>query len=159
VETLGHLHWLDRSNPGGGGDQGDFGEMSAHPKPSGDGIQLGLLELSVRTMSHVKITSMRKGGQSSESNADGHDRREDLTKDGNMRQGDKSGWAIEVYKQKGSGYQEEEQEELLELDLDIEEEEIAKKFLAIVVYYSRKSYNAKYVFEEMLHAWGISSMG
>jgi hypothetical protein len=38
------------------------------------------------------------------------------------------------------------------LEIDPEEEEIAQKFLAIVVYYSCKSFNAKVLFAEMLNA-------
>jgi hypothetical protein len=74
--------------------------------------------------------------------------------------GEKSGWEIEVYKHQTTETPgEDEQEDLLEIDLDGEEEEISRKFLAIVVYYSRKSFSAKYLFAEMMNAWGISSMG
>jgi hypothetical protein len=47
---------------------------------------------------------------------------------------------------------------LLKIDLDVEEEEIARKFLAIALYYSQKSFSAKVLFAEMLNVWGISSM-
>jgi hypothetical protein len=43
----------------------------------------------------------------------------------------------------------------VELDLDEVEAEISLKFLAIGVFYSRKSYNPKYLFSDMLNAWRI----
>jgi hypothetical protein len=52
----------------------------------------------------------------------------------------------------------EDYEELLEFDLEEEEAEIAHKSLAIAVYYSRKNFNAQYLFSEMLHAWGIAKL-
>jgi hypothetical protein len=52
----------------------------------------------------------------------------------------------------------EDYEELLEFDLEEEEAEIAQKSLAIAVYYSRKNFNAQYLFSEMLHAWGIAKL-
>jgi hypothetical protein len=65
-------------------------------------------------------------------------------------------WALEVYK----GHKEEatlpmKEEEFLELDLDVVEAEISLKYLAIGVFYSRKSYNPKYLFLDMMNAWGI----
>jgi hypothetical protein len=47
------------------------------------------------------------------------------------------------------------EEELLELDLDVVEAKISLKYLAIGVFYSRKSYNPKYLFLDMMNAWGI----
>jgi hypothetical protein len=43
VSSLGHLFWLNQSVPGGGGDQGDFGEEYTHPKPPGASCKSELL--------------------------------------------------------------------------------------------------------------------
>jgi hypothetical protein len=75
-------------------------------------------------------------------------------------QGERSGWEIELYKHKEAGSSGKDAlEDALEIDLEVEEEEISRKFLAIAVYYSRKSFGAKYLFAEMVNAWGIANMG
>jgi hypothetical protein len=53
---------------------------------------------------------------------------------------------------------EEEEEDILEFDLDEEEARTTAKVMAIVVFYSQKSYNAKCLFTDMLHAWGIPKL-
>jgi hypothetical protein len=64
---------------------------------------------------------------------------------------------MEVYH--GTGTQKvEDEEEILEFDLEEEQDEIAQKFLAIVVYHSHKSFSAQYLFSDMLHAWGIAEL-
>jgi hypothetical protein len=68
-------------------------------------------------------------------------------------------WALEVYgKSKEEDLLRETEEDILELDLDDEEEEMARKHLAMVVYYSQKSFNPKFLMADMLNAWGIQSM-
>jgi hypothetical protein len=49
----------------------------------------------------------------------------------------------------------EDDEGILEVDLLEVEEEIARKFLAIAVFYSKKSYNPQVIFSDMLKAWRI----
>jgi hypothetical protein len=91
---------------------------------------------------------------------EGQGARKDLGGGGKMRHEKKPGWEIEVYQHKDTKPgREDVQEDLLEIDLDEEEEEISRKFLAIAVLYSRKSFNAKHLFVEMRNTWGISSMG
>jgi hypothetical protein len=47
---------------------------------------------------------------------------------------------------------------MLELDLDEEEAELSSKHMAIAVFYSRKSYNPRYLFSDMMAAWGVPKM-
>jgi hypothetical protein len=49
------------------------------------------------------------------------------------------------------------EEDILKLDLG-EEAESSKQFLAMTIYFSRKSYNPKVLIVEMLHAWGIQKL-
>jgi hypothetical protein len=66
---------------------------------------------------------------------------------------------MEVYREPGSGAQKiMEDDEILEFDLEEEELEIAQNFLAIVVYYSHKSFSVQYLLTDMFHAWGIASL-
>jgi hypothetical protein len=51
--------------------------------------------------------------------------------------------------------QNQNKEESLELDLEEVEAEISMHFMAIGVFYSRKSYNPKFLFSNMLNGWGI----
>jgi hypothetical protein len=45
-----------------------------------------------------------------------------------------------------------------ELDLGDEDDEQAHQHLAMAIYYSGKSYNAKILINEMLNAWGIQKL-
>jgi hypothetical protein len=51
-----------------------------------------------------------------------------------------------------------EEEGILELDLDEKEAELASRFIAIVVFYSQKSYSLQYLFSDMQNAWGIAKL-
>jgi hypothetical protein len=50
------------------------------------------------------------------------------------------------------------EENILELDLGDEEEEMSRKHLAMAVYYSRKSFNPKFLFADMPNAWSLQSL-
>jgi hypothetical protein len=69
-------------------------------------------------------------------------------------------WAMEVYQGKQIGEENvvEEEDDILEMELDVEEVELATKFMAIDVFYSRKSYNLQILFSGMLSAWGIQQL-
>jgi hypothetical protein len=70
-----------------------------------------------------------------------------------------AGRALEVYK---GGRSEQDaatmEAEILELDLDEEEAEVQSRVLAIVVFYSRKSYSLHVLFAYMIAAWGIQKL-
>jgi hypothetical protein len=51
-----------------------------------------------------------------------------------------------------------EEEDMLELDLDEEESEVLSNCMAIVVFYSRKSYNPKFLFADMLNSWSVAKL-
>jgi hypothetical protein len=71
---------------------------------------------------------------------------------------DEKNWAMEVYRGGQDKVKEEDsREKVLELDLD-EEAELATKFMAIAVFYSRKSYSLQALFGDMLMAWGIPKL-
>jgi hypothetical protein len=68
-------------------------------------------------------------------------------------------WALEIYKGRtGEDDQHTQEDDILELDLDGEEAEISVRNLAIGMFYSRKSYDPKYLFTDMLNAWGIPKL-
>jgi hypothetical protein len=91
-------------------------------------------------------TSLQKGGSSSCGQIEA------------AKQDDRSNWAMEVYiERKEEDLLREAEEEILELDLG-EDEEASQQHLAMVVYYSRKSYNPKVLMVEMLNAWGIQKL-
>jgi hypothetical protein len=48
--------------------------------------------------------------------------------------------------------------EMLELDLDEEEAEVQSRVLAIVVFYSRKSYIPRVLFADMIATWGVQKL-
>jgi hypothetical protein len=52
----------------------------------------------------------------------------------------------------------EAEDNILELDLEDEEEEISRKHQAMTIFYSRKSFNPKVLFVDMLIAWGITKL-
>jgi hypothetical protein len=52
----------------------------------------------------------------------------------------------------------EAEENISELDLDRKEEAMSRKHLATTIYYSRKSFNPKFMFADMLNARGIPSL-
>jgi hypothetical protein len=66
-------------------------------------------------------------------------------------------WAMEVYKGVDTSQTatEIEDEGILEFDLDEEETALASEAMAIVVYYSRKSYSPQFLFSDMVKAWNI----
>jgi hypothetical protein len=66
---------------------------------------------------------------------------------------------MEVYHEQGSDARRGgEYDDILEFYLEEEEVEMSQKFLAIAIYYSRKSFNVQFLFFDMLHAWGIASL-
>jgi hypothetical protein len=68
-------------------------------------------------------------------------------------------WAMEVYKGEMSGQEEAAMEaDMIELDLDEEEAEVQSRVLAIAVFYSRKSYNPRVLFADMIAAWGVQKL-
>jgi hypothetical protein len=64
--SLGHLLQLYQSVPSGGGDQGDSGEESSNPKPSGAFWQLELPGRITRFKSSLKIAAMGSDERRSE---------------------------------------------------------------------------------------------
>jgi hypothetical protein len=139
----------------GGGDQEEFTEKSAHPKPlenSGSLVNPDLITMNQEGKVGVAALKIRradrKAAQESGEVKPSHQ--------GNM-QDQNVGWALEVYKGENSGKDAEAMEaEMLELNLDEEEAEIQSKVLAIAVFYSRKSYSPHVLFVDMLVAWGHS---
>jgi hypothetical protein len=111
---------------------------------------LELLEGLPGLLSCTKLDVMVPEDNRSEGRGGGTEKASDLRYMVQFHQGESSRWEIEVYKEDNETHPEEDQEEVLEIDP--EEEEIAQKFLAIVVYYSCKSFNAKVLFAEMLNA-------
>jgi hypothetical protein len=66
---------------------------------------------------------------------------------------------MEVYKGMNQAESKDgEDEDVLELDLDKGKAEVGSKFTAIAIYFSLKSYNPKYLFSDMLNAWGIKEL-
>jgi hypothetical protein len=66
---------------------------------------------------------------------------------------------MEVYKGMNQAESKDgEDEDVLELDLDKGKAEVGSKFTAIAIYFSQKSYNPKYLFSDMLNAWGIKEL-
>jgi hypothetical protein len=142
-----------------GDDPGDLGERSTRPKSCSSPSKLGFVvreekekELGICVM---EGTLMDQGGgfpQGGRGNTHDHQDQDGLL--------DKSkAWAMEVYKGKEPTKAEKGQEEdVLELDLEEGEAEVETKFIAIAVYYSQKSYNPKYLFSDMLNAWGIKEL-
>jgi hypothetical protein len=137
------------------GDQGDLGDRSARPT-----LQEELINLD-----SAKRRSMASGARDKGVNIEEIVRSEEenhgmtrnpggikLSEHGTMSTEGRS-WALEIYK----GHTEEDDQHtqedgILELDLDEEEAEILVRNLAIGVFYSRKSYNPKYLFTDMLNA-------
>jgi hypothetical protein len=151
--TLGHQIWLVSRDFGGGGDQGDPGKESAQPKPLEASCLLKLLEGLPGLLSCTKLDAMVPEDNRSEGRGGGTEKARDLGHGVQFHQGGSSRWEIEVYKEEDNEtHREEDQEDVLEIDPEEEEEEIAQKFLAIAVYYSRKRFDAKVLFAEMLNA-------
>jgi hypothetical protein len=68
-------------------------------------------------------------------------------------------WAMEVYKGSETIADDAQADhEVLEFELDEEEAEQASKYLAIAVFYSRKSCNPQALFSDMMTAWGIQGL-
>jgi hypothetical protein len=66
---------------------------------------------------------------------------------------------MEIYQgSRANAKGEDDEEDMLELDLDEEEAELSSKHMAIAVFYSRKSYNPRYLFSDMMAAWGVPKM-
>jgi hypothetical protein len=141
-------------------DQGDLGERSTH---------LALQEELINPDS-AKRRSMASGARDKEMKIEETTRSEEETHDmvrnpggiklseHGMTSTEGRSWALEIYK----GHTKEDDQHtqvdgVLELDLD-EEAEISLRNLAIGVFYSRKSYNPKYLFADMLNAWGIPKL-
>jgi hypothetical protein len=140
--------------------QGGFGEEPTHPKPPKESNQLwypgrtlgaGQIPEAGTMEENRERSSNSKQQQGSSSVGQAH---------AEKAQEDHRSWAMEVYQAcKEEDQLDEAEEDILELDLDEEEEEVSRKHLAMAVYYSRKSFNPKYLFEDMLRAWGISKLG
>jgi hypothetical protein len=140
----------------GGGDKGDSGEDSTHPKPlvrsviqgrtkrgsamAGDGDMVGgsLVAGSVRIpeINEGKVTDPRRSNV-------------------NRNEGSHT-WALEVYKGSAKGKTpQEEHEGGVEIELDEEEVVESLRVLGIALFYSRKSYNSQFLFSDMIGAWGV----
>jgi hypothetical protein len=67
---------------------------------------------------------------------------------------------MEVYKSEDTGLNIENSEEegMLEFDLDEEETALVSEVMAIVVYYSRKSYSPQFLFSDMVKAWNVHQL-
>jgi hypothetical protein len=143
---------------GGGGDQGDPAEESTRPKPPGEPINLENPNISLMgkpgkadstgakeaAMEDSKCMARDTGQSDQTSQGTGLERKED--------------WGLEIYKGNGSGVDEAAIDDgLLELDLEEEVVEAAKGW-GIAVYYSRKSFNPRVLFSDMLQAWGIKKL-
>jgi hypothetical protein len=142
----------------GCGDQGDLGESSSHPKLLEVSIDLG----SAKRIARVSASRDNRLKIDSATSLDGkhHNQGQIPMELSNHGQGTSSeegkNWSMEVYK--GPGEETEtiqKEEEFLELDLDEVEAEISMQFMAIGVFYSHKSYSLKFLFSDMLNAWGI----
>jgi hypothetical protein len=51
-----------------------------------------------------------------------------------------------------------EKEGMLEFNLDEEESALVSEVMAIVVYYSHKSYNPQFLFTDMVKAWNVNQL-
>jgi hypothetical protein len=134
---------------GGWGDHKEVLERSTCPKPSKASSLSG--QLTNKTMAGSSNTSVRDEKGLKMGNGDMRVHKADLAKD-------RKNCAMEVYQgtdQAGEGSA--AKEGVLEFDLD-EEAEHACKYLAIAVYYSRKSYNPQALFADMLAAWRIQNL-
>jgi hypothetical protein len=132
-----------------GGDQGDLGERSTHPKPSGD----------------LSNSDMTKAGSSlGKQNQTGLQKMKEVLEpiqglDGSTRKDEKQDWIVDVYHGQASGSKRmEEDDDMLEIDLEEEGAEALSNCMAIAVYYSRKSYNPKVLLSDMLVAWNIEKL-
>jgi hypothetical protein len=67
---------------------------------------------------------------------------------------------MEVYKSEDTGLNIENSEEegMLEFDLDEEETALVSEVMAIVVYYSCKSYSPQFLFSDMVKAWIVHQL-
>jgi hypothetical protein len=113
----------------GGGEQGDLGERSAHPKPPRD----------LKTSETTRTDSRRRHYAHSLSLMMKDNPMTFLRGEGSARKEEKEGWILDVYRRQTGGSDiMDGEEELLEFDL-AEEVEITTSCVAIVVFYSCKS--------------------
>jgi hypothetical protein len=143
----------------GGGDQGGFGEKPTHPKPPKELIQLGFLGRIRRVEQSPKSATMVVDKESS----DRGKRHHDSSSVGHIQdkglQEDQGAWTLEVFQEwKEEDLLREAEENISELDLDRKEEAMSRKHLAKTIYYSRKRFNPKFMFADMLNARGIPSL-
>jgi hypothetical protein len=144
---------------GGGGDQGDPVEESTHPKPPE----------SLTHLENPRDVPMAKTSNQNTVNPSGRVAVEGTTSE--QGESSKNGgnqmtlldyrkdWALEVYQ--GKSTREEEagiEDAILEPELDEEEAIETSRVMGIAIYYSRKSFNPKILFSDMIHAWGIQKM-
>jgi hypothetical protein len=159
LEALWHNLGRHRFALDDGSDQGELVESSTHPKllralrslggaegtgMAGDSMMIrmeegeGLKRAGSKNKQKMQETTMLADGASIE---------------------DRKDWAIEIYQgSRANAKGEDDEEGMLELDLDEEEAELSSKHMAIAVFYSRKSYNPRYLFSDMMAAWGVPKM-
>lgn len=146
--------WLFRSVVCGGGDQGDLGESSAHPKPPAETKILGLAGENAMADNH-SATASGGGGVFGDVDSSYQRRLKNKAVVQDGRDPAAADWAMEVYAGKNTQTQEGVEEDILEFDLDGVLAEEEAKFQAIARYYSKKHFNAPGMFREMMEVWGI----
>jgi hypothetical protein len=143
----------------GGGDQGDFAKRSAHPKPPRESINWGNPKSIAMVKKNMLGLLVTRGGGPGPASAT---ERGSSSRDGLLPEKQheaQEDWAMEVYTGKAIDEAEGKiEEDMLELDLDEEAATEGSKFLGIVVYYSRKSFNPQIVFSDMMQAWSIQKL-
>jgi hypothetical protein len=155
--NLWHIPWSLQSAVSDGGDYGELGESSAHPKPVITSSVPRTPEVDTKQgairKSMMEVKNMTTEGKS----PIGKWVLDPATENSGAVEDEKN-WAMEVYRGGQDKVKEEDsREKVLELDLD-EEVELATKFMAIAVFYSRKSYSLQALFGDMLMAWGIPKL-
>jgi hypothetical protein len=144
---------------GGGGEEGDSGEGSAHPKPPVRSINQCRTkrDIMMELGSDVGGSSSTVGfGTGYESQAD-KGVAQGIDKE-NLHEESKD-WAVEVYKGSTKGKaQVEEQTDELEIKLDEEDAVETSKVLGIAVLYSRKSYNPQLLFSDMINTCSVQRL-
>jgi hypothetical protein len=143
---------LARVPTGGGGDQGEFAENFAHPKPP---------------TNSVNMVSPNPGSMTKDNKANAAAQGTWLGDPKNLWESEatrvpdrgNTGWALEVYKGEASAQDAAAMEAgMLKLDLDEEDAEVKSRVMAIAVFYSWKSYSPQYLFSDMMSAWGIQKL-
>jgi hypothetical protein len=142
--VLGCNPRLFRSSLDGGGDTGDLGESSTHPKSSERLINLGLLTFFGMVKDRCGI-EVRKGRGSP---GDGGSAQQGDVVESNPEQAlvheKAEGRAMEVYKGVAAGYAKvpkDDDDGMLEFDVEEEDIAMTSKLMAIAIFFSQKSFN------------------